>query len=297
MIVVTVATGRTGRRVTELLLAKGEKVRVVGRDTQKLASLVQLGAEPFVGNVEDVDSMTSGFDGASTVYLVLPEDLSQQDLRAHQERVSDSYAAAISKAHVQFVVNLSSIGAQHAKNTGPIVGLHNQQQKLDQVAGLNVLHLRAAYFMENLLMSVAPLRSMGMLPGGLRADAPMPWIATQDIAAYAATRLAARDFSGSSIHELHGQRDISMKEAASVVGNSIGKPNLEYVQMPSTMLKPALLQMGLPKKTTELIIEMWDGANAGLIVPQEKRSALNTTPTTLEWFVERVFAPAYLLTT
>ena len=88
-----------------------------------------------------------------------------------------------------------------------------------------------------------------------------------------------------------------MKEAASVVGNSIGKPNLEYVQMPSTMLGPALLQMGLPKKTVELIIEMWAGANAGLIVPQEKRSALNTTPTTLEWFVERVFAPAYLQTT
>jgi uncharacterized protein YbjT (DUF2867 family) len=297
MIVVTGATGRTGRRVTEELLAIGEKVRVVGRDMKRLAPLVQLGAEPFVGNVEDVESMTSGFDGASAVYLVLPEDMSQQDLRAHQERVSDSYAAAIAKAHVQFVVNLSSIGAQHAKNTGPIVGLHNQQRKLDQVAGLNVLHLRAAYFMENLFMSFAPLRTTGMLPGGLRADAPMPWIATQDIGAYAATRLSARDFSGSSIQELHGQRDISMTEAASIVGNAIGKPNLQYVQMPSTMIEPALLQMGLPKKTAELIIEMWDGANAGLIVPQEKRSALNTTPTTLEWFVERIVAPAYLQTT
>ena len=297
MIVVTGATGRTGRRVTEVLLAKGEHVRAVGRDAKKLASLVQLGAEPFVGNVEDADSMTNSFEGASAVYLVLPEDTSQQDLRAHQERVSDAYATAVSKANVQFVVDLSSIGAQHAKNTGPIVGLHNQEEKLDHVAGLNVLHLRAAYFMENLFMSVAPLRSMGSLPGGLPADVPMPWIATQDIGAYAATRLAARDFSGSSIQELHGQRDLSMKEAASVVGNSIGKPNLEYVQMPSAMLESALLQMGLPKKTAALIIEMWDGANAGLIVPQEKRSAINTTPTTLEWFVERVFAPAYLQTT
>lgn len=124
----------------------------------------------------------------------------------------------------------------------------------------------------------------------------MPWIATRDIGAYAASRLAARDFSGSSIQELHGERDISMKEAASIVGNSIGKPNLEYVQMPSTMLEPALLELGLAKNTAELIIEMWDGANAGFIAPQEKRSARNTTPTTLEWFVEKVFAPAYLQT-
>jgi hypothetical protein len=52
--------------------------------------------------------------------------------------------------------------------------------------------------------------------------------------------------------------------------------------------------MGLPKKTVELILEMWDGANDGLIVPQEARSAKNTTPTTLESFVTEVFAPAYL---
>ena len=85
-------------------------------------------------------------------------------------------------------------------------------------------------------MSIEPLRSTGTLPGGLRADVKMPWIATKDIGDYAASRLAARDFSGSSIQELHGQRDISMKEAASIVGNSIGKPNLPYVQVPSMML-------------------------------------------------------------
>lgn len=296
MIVVTGATGRTGRRTAEVSLAKGEKVRVVGRDTKKLAALVELGAEPFVGNVEDVASMTEAFKGASAVYLVLPEDISQRDLRAHQERVSDSYAAAIANAHVRFVVNLSSLGAQHADHTGPIVGLHNQEQKLDRVAGLNVLHLRAAYFMENLFMSIEPLRSTGTLPGGLQADAKMPWIATKDIGSYAATRLAARDFSGSSIQELHGQRDISMKEAASIVGNSIGKPNLPYVQVPSMMLGQGLMKMGLPEKTAELLIEMWDGANAGLMVPQEARSVRNTTPTTLESFVTEVFAPAYLQT-
>jgi uncharacterized protein YbjT (DUF2867 family) len=294
MIVVTGATGRTGRAATEALLAIGEKVRVVGRDAKKMTTFAELGAEPFVGNVEDVASMTEAFNGASAVYLVLPEDLSQQDLRAHQEHVSDSYAAAITNARVRFVVDLSSIGAQHAKSTGPIVGLHNQEQKLDRIAGLNVLHLRAAYFMENLFMSIEPLRSTGTLSGGFEAGARMPWIATKDIGAYAAARLAARNFSGSSIQELHGERDISMNEAAAIVGHSIGNPNLAYVQVPSMILGQALMEMGLPNKTAELLMEMWDGANAGYIVPQESRSANNTTPTTLELFVTEVFAPAYL---
>jgi hypothetical protein len=60
------------------------------------------------------------------------------------------------------------------------------------------------------------------------------------------------------------------------------------------MLEAGLLNMGLRKKTTQLLIEMWDGANAGLILPQEARSPKNTTPTTLESFVTNVFAPAYL---
>ena len=295
MIVVTGATGRTGRRVTEVLLAKGERVRAVGRDAKRLAPLVELGAEPFVGKVEDIPSLTATFAGADAVYLVLPEDLSQQDLRGHQERVSDCYAAALADAHVQFAVNLSSIGAQHGKGTGPIVGLHNQEQKLDGVAGLNVLHLRAAYFMENLFMSMAPLRATGTLPGGMRGEVAMPWIATKDIGTYAATRLVASDFSGSSIQELHGQRNISMNEAASIVGEALGKPEVSYMQLPGPMLEAALLQMGLPKKTTALILEMWDGANAGLIVPQEERSSRNTTPTTLESFVFETFVPAYML--
>src|ERR1700730_18419795 len=121
MIVVTGATGRTGRAATEALLAKGEKVRLVGRDAKKMTPFVELGAEPFVGNVEDIASMTEAFSGGSAVYLVLPEDISQQDLRAHQERVSDSYAVAVANADVQFVINLSCIGAQNAKTTGALV--------------------------------------------------------------------------------------------------------------------------------------------------------------------------------
>lgn len=260
---------------------------------RKLEPLVQKGAEAFVGHVEDAASMTKAFEGATVIYLVVPEDISQQDLRAHQERVSDSYAAALAKAQAPYVVTLSSIGAQHAEKTGPIVGLHNMEEKLNRIVGLNVLHLRPGYFMENLLMSIAPLRSMGTLPGGLTSDLSMPWIPTKDIGAYAATRLAARDFSGSATQELHGQRDVSMKEAASIIGKAIGKPNLGYMQVPFMMLESALVQMGLPKNTAALLIEMWKGANAGLIAPEEQRSAKNTTPTTLESFAADVFAPAY----
>jgi uncharacterized protein YbjT (DUF2867 family) len=293
MIVITGATGRTGRTAAGALLQDGARVRLIGRDYKRLEPILQNNAEPCVGDIEDTAFLTRAFDGATAVYLLVPEDTSQPDFRGHQERVTDSFAAAVSKAKVPYVVALSSIGAQHSTRTGPIVGLHNLEQKLNAIPGLNVLFLRPGYYMENLLLSLHPLCSMGMLPGGIRGDFSMPWIATKDIGKYAARRLLSLNFSGSSVQELHGQRDISMNEAGAIVGQAIDKPDLRYQQVPFSALETSLLQMGMPEKTVSVLIEMWDGANAGLIVPQQARSAENTTPTALEVFVTEVFSPAY----
>ena len=90
------------------------------------------------------------------------------------------------------------------------------------------------------------------------------------------------------------QRDVSMNEAAAIVGKAVGRTDIKYAQIPGPILGGALTQMGLPVKTAELIVEMWNGANAGLMQPQEQRSERNTTPTSLETFVAEVFAPAFL---
>jgi uncharacterized protein YbjT (DUF2867 family) len=294
MIAITGATGNTGKSATEALLARGEKVRVIGRDPQKLEPFVQKGAEAFVGNVEDAASMAKAFEGATAAYLLIPAALNREDFRAYQEKVTDAYAAAIAEARVPYVVTLSSVGAQHTEKTGPIVGLHNMEEKLNGIEGLNVLHLRPAQFMENLFLSITPLRTMGIFGGGSPANVASPWIATKDIGTYAAERLSARDFSGSATQELLGPRDYTMKEVATIIGQAIGKPSLGYMQVPFVMLEPALAQMGLPKSSAALLVEMWKGMNSGLIAAQEPRTPKNTTPTTLESFVTEVFAPAYL---
>jgi uncharacterized protein YbjT (DUF2867 family) len=292
MKVITGAAGNTGRAVTEMLLASGEKVRAIGRDGKKLEPFVQQGAEAFIGSVEDADAMTRAFEGAEAAYLLIPS-AQVDDFRAYQERITDAYATAVTKARVPYVVTLSSMGAQHADNVGPIIGLHNMEEKLNGISGLNVLHLRPTMFMENLLMSISPLRSMGVLPGAALGDVPLPWIATKDIGAYAAARLRARDFTGSGTQELMGPRDVSMKEVASIIGTAIGKPGLGYMQVPFMMLEPALAQMGMSKTMAALMIEMMKAGNAGLLKPQQPRSGKNTTPMTIESFVAEVFAPVY----
>ncbi|HLW82965.1 MAG TPA: NAD(P)H-binding protein [Candidatus Acidoferrales bacterium] len=293
MIVITGATGNTGSPAAEALLANGEKVRVIGRDAAKLERFTSKGAEAFTGNVENADEMAQAFQGADAAYLLIPAALQREDFREYQERVSDAYASAVQKTGMKFAVTLSSIGAQNAENTGPIVGLHNMEEKLNRISGLNVLHLRPTHFMENLLMSIDGIRMMNVLPGSAPADVPTAMIATRDIGRYAASRLVARDFSGHTTQELLGPRDLTMRDCAAILGRAIGKPNLAYVQMPFMLLEAALTSMGLPKTSAALIIEMWKSANEGLLAPQEPRSEKNTTPTTLQEFAEEVFAPQF----
>jgi hypothetical protein len=47
------------------------------------------------------------------------------------------------------------------KGPGPVAGLYSSEQKLNAIGGLNVLHLRAAYFMENNLKAIGIIHGMG----------------------------------------------------------------------------------------------------------------------------------------
>jgi uncharacterized protein YbjT (DUF2867 family) len=293
MYVVIGATGHTGNIVAERLLAKGEKVRVVGRDGRKLEALKQRGAEEFVGDVTDANAMTRAFAGADAAYLMVPPNMSSPNVRAYQERANDALAAAVEKNRVRHAVMLSSIGADKAEKTGPVVGLHNLEQRLEAIGGLNVVFLRAAYFMENLLPQVGVIQALGSLGGPLRADLALPMIATSDIGAAAAEILARREFQGKQRRELLGARDVTYTQAAKVVGAGIGRPELGYQQLPAAQLRPALTQMGMSPNMADLLLEMSEALNSGYMRALEPRSAQNTTQTTIETFVGEVFLPAY----
>ena len=70
MITVMGATGKTGRKITELLLETGEEVRALGRSPEKLAALEALGAETVSGDVRDADYLASTFAGADAAYTL-----------------------------------------------------------------------------------------------------------------------------------------------------------------------------------------------------------------------------------
>ena len=289
MYVILGASGNTGSIIANSLLSAGKKVRVVGRDSGRLQRFVDKGAEAFTADVSDAAALTKAFSGARAAYLMLPPAKSREE----QERDSDAIAKAVKESGLRYAVHLSSYGAQVAEGAGPVSGLHSSEQKLNAIEGLNVLHLRAAYFMENNLAAIGMIHGMGIFGNALLPDLKIPMAATRDVGDYAAQRLLHLDFSGKQTRELLGERDLSMTEATAVIARGIGKPDLRYEQFPYDQVQQALTQLGVPPKGAAMYIEMYKSINAGVLVPLEPRSPENTTPTSFEQFVQDVFAAAY----
>jgi uncharacterized protein YbjT (DUF2867 family) len=292
LVTVMGATGKTGQAVTEQLLAGGAKVRAIGRDQNKLQPLAKKGAEPVVADVTRAAELTTAFRGADAIYALVPPHYTAADPLGHYDTINAAIAAAITESGVRRVVYLSSVGADRDSGTGPIVGLHRGEEKLKAIAGLDLLLLRPGYFFENHFGAIGLIKSQGVNGGAMKPDVSFGQIATRDIGALAAKALLARDFSGASVRELYGPRDLSMAEATRILGSKIGKPDLKYVQFPDAGVVEGLKGAGFSEALAKLFVEMQQAFNEKRIQTFQPRSATNTGTTTLESFAES-WARAY----
>jgi uncharacterized protein YbjT (DUF2867 family) len=292
MLVITGATGNIGSKAVEILLKRGEKVRVVGRDAAHVRGFVDKGAETAIGNMTDTAFLTGAFAGADAVFTMIPPNYDAPDFRVYQNEIGAGIADAITKSGVKYVVNLSSQGAELPGGTGPILGLRDQEQRLNGLTGVNVMHLRPTYFMENLLMNIPLINQMGIAGSAVRGDQKFAMIATKDIAARVAEHLVRRDFAGKVVKDLLGQRDLTLDEAISVIGNKIGWPELKYVQFPYAEAEKGMVAMGISPDLSRLFVEMSRALNDGIFASGRPRTTENTTPTAIEEFAE-TFAEAF----
>lgn len=286
MYVITGASGNIGSKTADILLTKREMVRVMGRSAAGLQSFVDRGAEAAVGDLRDPVFVGGALSGATAVFTMIPPNYGTSDFRAYQNEISEALASGIEKSGVRFVVNLSSQGADLTEGSGPILGLREQESRFNRLEGVNVIHLRPTYFMENLLMNIPLINRKGIAGSAVHGDLKFAMIATRDIAACVAERLVRRDFAGKATRDLLGQRDLSLNEAVSVIGRRIGMPDLKYVQFLYEDAANGMMEMGMSEDVSSLFIEMCEALNNGQFSVGRPRTPENTTPTSIEEFAE-----------
>ena len=292
MYVITGATGNIGSKTADILLAKGEKVRVIGRSADRLKRFAEKGAEAEVGDLSDGPFVVRAFSGATAVFTMIPPKYTTSNFRGYQSEISENLANGIVKSGVRYVVNLSSQGADLPEGSGPILGLREQEIRFNHMEGVNVLHLRPTYFMENLLMNIPLINHTGIAGSVIHGNLKFAMIATKDIASCVAERLVMRDFTGKSFRDLLGERDLTLNEAIVVIGRRIGMTELKYMQFPYEDAVRGMMEMGISEDVSSLYIEMCEALNNGLFAVGRQRTKDNSTSTSIEEFAD-TFAQLY----
>jgi NAD(P)H dehydrogenase (quinone) len=256
-------TGQVGGAVADHLIASGEKVRAVVRNTAKASAWKSRGAQLVEADYDDASALELSFRDVAGVFAMIPPNFAPSpDLRELRTNIQ-ALTTALDRARPSKVVYLSSIGAQHDTGLGLITALHLLEASLDLLP-LPTAALRAGWFMENSVWDVAPARDQGKFFSYLQPlDHEFPLVATRDIGKIGADTLL-QTWQGHRHLEVGGPRRYSPRDVAAAFSKALGK-SVEPVAVPRDEWVKTFVAQGTPEDRTSLRVEMLDAFNSGWI--------------------------------
>ena len=290
---ITGGAGHISKPLAEILLRAGHDVTVIGRSTENLKELTAKGATAAIGSVEDVGFLKKAFAGVNAVYTMVPSNLSATNWKEYIGQIGKNYAEAIRTNNINYVVNLSSIGAHLPEGVGPVSGLYRAEQALNKLTGVHIKHLRPSYFFSNFLANAGMVKHMSIIGGNFGGeDFKMTLADTNDIAEVAAEELLNLNFSGKTIRYIASD-ERNTSEIAQVLGKAIGKPGLPWVVFSNDQAFDGMLQAGLPAEIAKNYAEMGNAIQTGIMTEDYwKNHPSSFGKTKLEDFA-KVFAAIY----
>lgn len=291
-IAVVGATGRIGARLTRILLGAGHRVRALSRGGPALDALVAIGAEPFIGSFDTGSGdLAAFFRDADAAFLMVKTDWN--DIDGHYPTVARRFVDALRDSPVRRVVSLSAMGSDVDGKTGHFESFHHLDRTLDQLVGIDLVHLRAAWFMENILAWAASVALYGRIAWSCRPDLLMPWVAIDDIADLAATELT-RAAAGPRIIREVGSHDLTMRDVAAIIGAEIGRPvDYRFIDRNRQDVEAEYLaRFGSPEQWRDDTRTI-DALNSGIVRFHGRDGTRPPLPTRMETIVATVWKPHY----
>jgi len=252
--VITGSLGHISKPVAENLIAKGHEVTIITSNYRNEQAIKALGAKPAVGFVDDVKFLNETFKDNDVVYTMVPPKWDAENWKEWIAGIGKNYAISIKDAGIKYVVNLSSVGAHMPDGCGPVSGLHRVEEALNALPGVNVKHLRPAYFYQNLLAQVGMLKNAGIM-GGNFGEKIFSLVHPDNIAEAATEELLNLSFTGNSVRYIAGDEKTG-KEIAESLGKAIGKNNLPWIVFSDEENLQGLLQAGLSGEVAKNYTEM-----------------------------------------
>lgn len=266
------ASGKTGRRVTDRLIAQGRRVRPVSRSTQPRFDW------------QDPSTWGPALEGVDAVYITYFPDLA---LPGAAETV-DAFARLAVESGVRRQVLLSGRGEEGAQRA----------ENYLQNSGAHWTIVRCAFFNQNFDENFADSVRHGVvgMPAG---DTAEPFVDADDIADVVVAALTDDRHIG-QLYELTGPRLLTLAEAAQELAAAIGR-EVRYVPLTPEEFGAELGAHGMPEADAthlaELLSAVLDGRSSHLgdgvqralgRPPRDFADYANDTAAMGVWNLERV---------
>jgi len=291
--VVLGSLGHISKPLSEKLIAARNDVTIVSSNSERAEQILLMGAKAAIGSVDDVTFLTKTFKGADAVYTMVPPNFGARDWKQSISNTGENIASAIRASGVKNVVNLSSMGAHMKTGAGPVSGLHNVENTLNGLNGVNVKHLRPGFFYTNLLSNIDMIKNMGIIGGNYGDNATMILVHPTDIAECAAQELLSLTFKGKSIRYIASDEKTTTQVAA-ILGKAIGKPDLKWVNFSDEDTLSGMIKMGLSEEIARNYTEMGLAMRSGEMESDFYKNRPSVFgKTKLESFATSLFVNAY----
>ena len=292
-ITLTGSLGNISKPLAEILIRTGHDVTIITSDAGKKAAIEALGASAAIGSLGDITFLTNSFKGADIVYTMVPYNFGATDYRKYVSGIGSNYAAAIKASKVKRVVNLSSIGAHLKNGTGPIAGLHDVEQILNQLDNVAVKHLRAAMFYINFFFDIPLIKGQNIMGNNYGKEARLVMVHPGDIAEVAAYELQ-QSFAGKSYRYVASE-ERPVSDIVKILGSAVGKSELPWVQFTDEQTFAGMTMSGImPPAIANLYVELGTAVDNGILWEDyDKNKPEKLGKTKLVDFAKEAFAPLY----
>ncbi|MCM2386907.1 NmrA family NAD(P)-binding protein [Streptomyces albipurpureus] len=242
-VLVTAATGKTGRRVVARLQARGVPVRAGSRTPGA-------GGGEVVFDWDSAATWGPALVGVDSAYVAFYPDLAAPGA----VEAMSGFGRVAAEQGVRHLVLLSGRGEPDA-----VVS-----EEALRASGVPLTVVRAAFFAQNFSEGVlADLVAGGAIafPG---AQTPEPFIDADDIADVVVAALTEGGHRG-KVHEVTGPRLVTFGEAAAELGSALGR-EVRYLPVSGPEFAALLQQAGFPEPDAQwlaaLCTMLMDGHNA-----------------------------------
>jgi len=238
--------GGVGRTVTELLLSRGFPVRAfVHREDNRSASLRDLGADVFIGDLTRPEDVTRAFEGCRRVYFGM--GVSDEFLEA----ILTAAVVARNRGDIEVFVNISQMTVAQMDSTHSTDSSQQRQHWLsEQVlnwSGLPVVHVRPTVFMQHFFFTSWAAESIKSnstvrLPFHDGKSSPVD---ARDVAEVAVAILTSPTQHIGRTYHLTGPNSFSMSQMAGEYSKALHKP-ISYVDVPYDLWFDEVQKRNLP---------------------------------------------------